>query len=122
GATRETGSGFHPHTTVAGVHEVLSEALRVAPGLGQAEIREMRVGLRPLTIDELPVLGPVAGVENILLVTGHGPTGLTLGPYSGKVIAELALGQTVATDISAFHVARFTAGRRARNAEEGRNK
>lgn len=112
GATRETGAGFHPHTTVAGVREVLSEALRVAPGLAQAEIREMRVGLRPLTSDELPVLGPVPGVENVFLVTGHGPSGLTLGPYSGKVIAELALGQTPATDLSAFHVTRFAAGTR----------
>jgi len=45
-----------------------------------------------------------------LLVTGHGPTGLTLGPYSGKIIAEAALGQASSTDISAFHVTRFTAG------------
>jgi D-amino-acid dehydrogenase len=119
GATRETGSGFHPHTTVAGVQEVLSEALRVAPGLAQAEIRDMRVGLRPLTIDTMPVLGSVPGVENVFLVTGHGPTGLTLGPYSGKVIADLALGQPAATDISAFHVTRFTAGTRVRDAEAG---
>lgn len=119
GATRETGSGFHPHTTVAGVQEVLSEALRVAPGLAQAEIRDMRVGLRPLTIDTMPVLGPVPGVENVFLVTGHGPTGLTLGPYSGKVIADLALGQPAATDISAFHVTRFTTGTRGRDAEAG---
>jgi len=117
GATRETGSGFHPHTTVAGVQEVLSEALRVAPGLAQAEIREMRVGLRPLTIDTMPVLGSVPGVENVLLVTGHGPSGLTLGPYSGKVIAEIALGQTSTIDLSAFHVTRFTAGTGVRNAE-----
>jgi len=117
GATRETGSGFHPHTTVAGVQEVLSEALRVAPGLAQAEIREMRVGLRPLTIDTMPVLGSVPGVENVLLVTGHGPSGLTLGPYSGKVIAEIALGQTSTIDLSAFHITRFTAGAGVRNAE-----
>ena len=117
GATRETGSGFQPHTTVAGVQEVLSEALRVAPGLAQAEIREMRVGLRPLTIDTMPVLGSVPGVENVLLVTGHGPSGLTLGPYSGKVIADFALGQTSTIDLSAFHVTRFTAGTGVRNAE-----
>jgi D-amino-acid dehydrogenase len=36
GATRETGSGFMPHTTAAGVAEVLAEALRVAPGLAGA--------------------------------------------------------------------------------------
>src|SRR5215475_2626085 len=91
GATRETGAGFQPHTTAAGIQEVLSEALRVAPGLAQAEIRDIRVGLRPLTSDTMPVLGAVPGVEHILLVTGLGPTGLTLGPYSAKIITVQAL-------------------------------
>jgi D-amino-acid dehydrogenase len=107
GATRETGSGFHPHTTAAGLHEVLGEALRVAPGLAQAEIRDIRVGLRPLTQDTMPVLGTVPGVRDIFVATGHGPTGLTLGPYSGKVVAEMMLGETPTTDITAFQVSRF---------------
>jgi D-amino-acid dehydrogenase len=111
GATRETGSGFRPETSAGGVHEVLGEALRVAPGLAGAEIREIRVGLRPLTSDSLPVLGSVPGVANIFLATGHGPSGLTLGPYSGKVVADLMLGKDPRSDISAFAVARFTAAR-----------
>jgi D-amino-acid dehydrogenase len=110
GATRETGSGFQPHTTAAGVREVLDEALRVAPGLAAADIRDIRVGLRPYSADTMPVLGPVPGVREIYLATGHGPTGLTLGPYSGKVVADLALGQRPTTDISAFYVTRFAAG------------
>ena len=108
GATRETGSGFAPHTTTAGVRDVLAEALRVAPGLADAEVREIRVGLRPLTPDGLPVLGPVPGLAGIFLVTGHGPTGLTLGAYSGKVVAAQMLGKAPETDLSPFAVARFS--------------
>ena len=107
GATRETGSGFQPHTSAAGVHEVLGEALRVAPGLAAAELREIRVGLRPASADGLPVLGGVPGVRGVYLATGHGPTGLQLGPYSGKLVAELMLGRAIATDIAAFDVSRF---------------
>jgi D-amino-acid dehydrogenase len=107
GATRETGSGYQPINSAAGVHEVLSEALRVAPGLAQAEIRETRVGLRPLTSDGFPVLGRVPGVEHIYLATGHGPSGLLLGPYSGKIVADQMLGHEVTTDISAFEITRF---------------
>jgi D-amino-acid dehydrogenase len=107
GATRETGSGFTPHTTTAGVREVLDEALRVAPGLARAEVLEIRVGLRPLTPDALPVLGPVPGIPGIFLTTGHGPTGLTLGAYSGKVVADLMLGKSPGTDLGPFSVARF---------------
>jgi D-amino-acid dehydrogenase len=108
GATRETGSGFAPHTTTAGVRAVLDEALRVAPGLAGAEIREIRVGLRPLSADGLPVLGAVPGLAGVFLVTGHGPSGLTLGPYSSKVVAEAMLGMAPATDLTPFSIARFT--------------
>jgi glycine/D-amino acid oxidase-like deaminating enzyme len=107
GATRETGSGFAPHTTTTGVREVLGEALRVAPGLAGAEIREIRVGLRPLSADGLPVLGPVPGVRGVFLVTGHGPSGLTLGAYSGKLVADQMLDKPPALDLTAFSVARF---------------
>jgi D-amino-acid dehydrogenase len=109
GATRETGSGFAPRTTSAGVREVLTEALRVAPGLATAEVREIRVGLRPLAADGLPVLGPVPGVRGVFLVTGHGPSGLTLGPYSGKLVAAQMLGKTPESDLAPFSVARFAA-------------
>ena len=93
GATRETGSGFAPRATAGGVREVLAEALRVAPGLADAELAEVRVGLRPTTPDGSPVLGPVPGVEGAFLATGHGPTGLQLGPYSGRVVAEAVRGR-----------------------------
>jgi D-amino-acid dehydrogenase len=107
GATREAGVGFHPQTTAAGIQEVLSEALRVAPGLAPARIREIRVGLRPVTRDTLPVLGAVPEVRNVWLAAGHGPTGLTLGPYSGKIVADLMVGQTPRTDLTPFDVRRF---------------
>ena len=113
GATRETGSGFAPNTTTAGVRAVLDEALRVAPGLASAEVREIRVGLRPLTPDLLPVLGAVPGVSNVFLVTGHGPTGLTLGPYTAKVVAGLMAGQPLQTDLTPFSVTRFAASQTA---------
>jgi D-amino-acid dehydrogenase len=106
GATREF-VGFEPHTTAAGVHEVLAEALRVAPGLANAALGEVRVGLRPSTPDSLPVLGRAPMARNVYLATGHGATGLQVGPYSGKLIAELALGQTIEQDLAAFASTRF---------------
>jgi D-amino-acid dehydrogenase len=113
GATRETGSGFNVTTTAAGIREVLDEALRVAPGLARAKLLEVRVGMRPYTKDRLPVLGEAPGIEGVLIATGHGPTGLQLGPLSGKIVAEMALGLKVQTevDLSPFSVARFSGGR-----------
>ena len=107
GATREAGSGFVPYPTASGVHEVLEEALRVAPGLGRAELDEIRVGLRPVSADGLPVLGSVPGVEGAYVATGHGPSGLLLGPYSGRVVADLVRGQRSEIDIDLFELDRF---------------
>jgi D-amino-acid dehydrogenase len=107
GATRETGAGFVPQTTAAGVIEVLSEALRVAPGLAGAAIHEIRVGLRPRTVDNLPVLCTAPTVRGVVIAAGHGATGLQLGPYSGKLAADLALGRVPAVDIRALDIGRF---------------
>jgi D-amino-acid dehydrogenase len=108
GATREL-VGFAPQTTAAGVREVLDEALRVAPGLAGAAIAEIRVGLRPATPDHLPILGAAPGTPNLYLATGHGANGLQLGPLSGKLVAQLALGQTPALALDAFALDRFGA-------------
>ncbi len=107
GATRECGSGFEPCLTTSGVLEVLSEALRIAPGLAPWTVREMRVGLRPVSPDGLPILGKVPGIEGAYLATGHGSTGLTTGPYSAKLIADLILGRSLDVDISPFDASRF---------------
>lgn len=107
GATRETGTGFDPRATAGGVRELLDELLRVAPGLDGATFREVRVGLRPASGDGLPILGEVPGVTGAYLATGHGPTGLTLGPYSGKVAAELVHGERPSVDLDPFRPSRF---------------
>lgn len=107
GATRETGSGFEATTTAVGIREVLDEALRVAPGLAKAKLLEVRVGMRPYTRDRMPVLGQVPGIDGVLIATGHGSTGLQLGPLSGKLVAEMAIGQKTGVDLKPFSVARF---------------
>lgn len=111
GATRESEAGFDPHVTAAGLREVLDEALRVAPGLAGATLREARVGLRPASPDGLPILGRAPGLENVYLAAGHGPSGLQLGPYSGAIVAELALGHPAPAtlDLTPFAPQRFAA-------------
>ena len=107
GATRESGVGFDPHPTADGVREVLAEAIRVAPGLGDATLEEVRVGLRPASADGLPILGAIPDVDGAYVATGHGSTGLQLGPYSGKLVADLVVGKEPDVDRSAFDPTRF---------------
>jgi D-amino-acid dehydrogenase len=107
GGTYEPDAGFDVRPTVAGLEELLRASLALAPGLAGAAVTEVRVGLRPVSGDDLPVLGPVPGWDNLHLVTGHGTEGLLLGPYSAAVVAGCALGQPVPDELRAFSVSRF---------------
>lgn len=107
GATREDESGYDYRLTAGGVHEALSEALRLAPGLTRATLHEVRIGLRPASPDHLPILGRAPGVRNAYIATGHGPYGLQLGPYSGAAVADLIQGNPVAADLAPCAAERF---------------
>jgi D-amino-acid dehydrogenase len=107
GATREDDAGFDYRMTAGGVYEVLGQALRVAPGLSQATLREIRVGFRPATPDGLPILGLLPGFEHIYVATGHGPNGLTLGPHAGAVIVDLIRSTAVDFDLTPYAAERF---------------
>jgi D-amino-acid dehydrogenase len=102
GATRETGSGFDPRVTAAGVRHVLTNALSVAPGLASATLLETRVGLRPLADRQLPVIGAVPGRPGLFVNTGFGAAGLTMAPLAGAALAQLILGQQPQIDLSAY--------------------
>jgi D-amino-acid dehydrogenase len=96
GATREDGAGFDPRVTAAGALQVLSDALRVAPGLADATLIETRVGLRPLPETALPIVGAVPGHPGLFVATGYGASGLTIGPLLGDALARTMLGEHVA--------------------------
>jgi D-amino-acid dehydrogenase len=108
GATVED-AGFAADVTAGGVLEITREALRVMPGLAGATLREVRVGLRPASVDDLPILGALPGVRNVYVATGHGANGLLLGPVSGAAVADLVLGRslTLDLDLTPFSPARF---------------
>jgi len=64
-------------------------------------------GLRPCTPDGLPVIGPVPGYSGAYVATGHAMLGLTLGPITGRLVAELVIGNDPSADIEAFRPGRF---------------
>ncbi len=101
--------------TAGGVYDVLRETLRVLPGLASATMREVRVGLRPVSVDDAPILGALPGVApggpDVFVATGHGANGLLLGPVSGALVADLVCGKDPALDLTPFGADRFAEGR-----------
>ncbi|MGH7058544.1 MAG: FAD-dependent oxidoreductase, partial [Acetobacteraceae bacterium] len=78
---------------------VLKDGLDLFPRAGRAEEATLWTGLRPLTPDGAPILGPTP-YPNLLLDTGHGTLGWTLAAGSGAVIAALASGREPGVDLS----------------------
>ncbi len=50
-------------------------------------------GLRPVSPDGLPYLGRTKAWDNLVIATGHAMMGISLGPISGKIVAEILSGQ-----------------------------
>ncbi|MTI15879.1 FAD-binding oxidoreductase [Rhodobacteraceae bacterium RKSG542] len=79
----------------------------ILPGLTwRGEVPWM--GHRPAPTDSLPLLGRVPGKRNTFIATGHHHVGMTAGPKSGRLMAQLIAGEVPDVDLTAFDPARFS--------------
>ena len=63
-------------------------------------------GLRPMTPDGTPIVGPTP-VKNLLLATGHGTLGWTMAAGTGRVIADMVSGKQPDIDVSGLAMSRY---------------
>jgi D-amino-acid dehydrogenase len=75
----------------ARLRQLTTAARSAFPALGSARPVSEWCGLRPMSMDGLPVVGPLPGVEGLHVATGHGMLGLTLGPVTGEMITGAIL-------------------------------
>jgi D-amino-acid dehydrogenase len=106
GGTFEADAGFDARPTAAGLRDLLRECVAIAPGLATAAFQQVRVGLRPASADERPLLGRLPGRSNVYVCTGHGAEGLLLGAYSGALVAAAVLGENP-SELEPFGPGRF---------------
>ncbi len=99
--------GFRPEVTSAGVGRVLAAVTELCPVLTRAEPRRTWAGLRPMTPDGLPIIGPEPRLPGLWYATGHGRNGILLAGLTGKVISQLLAGEPAAEDIAKFSPGRF---------------
>jgi len=106
GATQEE-TGFAAHVTASGLLSLLDAAIKLVPALASCQVERMWAGLRPKTPDNFPILGKVAGWENVLLATGHNSFGVLLSAVTGQTIAELVIRGQTPEIIRPFALERF---------------
>jgi D-amino-acid dehydrogenase len=71
------------------------------------ELRERWFGWRPMTWDDLPLLGRAPRLERLWLATGHGMMGMGMSAVSGEILAELICGREPALDVAPYDPKRF---------------
>lgn len=89
---------------VDGIANALQDYLAVDK---DSQVLETWAGLRPTTPDGVPIIGKPDQINNLVVAAGHAMLGLSLGPGTGQLVAELVNGQPSAIDLSGFSLNRF---------------
>lgn len=112
------GSGYRLGSTMEfsgyaeGLNRTRLDALRrgAAASLHEPEGHELLEewwGWRPMSMDEIPIIGPSTRWSNLLLATAHGMLGVSMSAATGELVAALAQGRTPAIDPAPYAPARF---------------
>jgi glycine/D-amino acid oxidase-like deaminating enzyme len=92
GATAED-VGFDEAIDEPARDRLVSAARRLVPALTDAVVRDTRVGLRPATPDELPVIGRSTTMPGVIYATGHYRNGILLAPLTAALVADVVFSE-----------------------------
>ncbi|MCX8018513.1 MAG: FAD-dependent oxidoreductase, partial [Rhodocyclaceae bacterium] len=92
GSTLEQ-AGFDKQTTAEAKESLYQDAVALFPVLRRAPIEDHWSGLRPGSPSGIPYIGAYPGIDGLYFNAGHFRNGLTLGPASARLMADLVLGR-----------------------------
>jgi glycine oxidase len=99
--------GFDASTTTSGTKRIRAAAEEICPSLKSAERTGAWAGLRPITPDMLPLLGPDPERPSLIYACGHSRNGVLMAPLTGDLIADLVTESPLSHDLSQFRPGRF---------------
>jgi glycine oxidase len=106
GSTMEN-VGFDSSTTPTGLKKVRAASEEICPRLASAPRTDAWAGLRPITPDMLPILGPDPEHPSLIYACGHSRNGVLMAPLTGDLIADLVTESPLSRDLSQFRPDRF---------------
>lgn len=99
--------GFRPGTTEGGIARVVSVAKVLCPALLGSRPTRTWAGLRPVSADNLPILGAEPRLPGLWYATGHGRNGILLAGITGLLVRQLVDGAPTAVAVDPFAPSRF---------------
>jgi glycine oxidase len=99
--------GFQRSVTAQAVASLLATAIQLVPALARLPITRTWFGFRPWAPDDLPILGPWPGVENLWIATAHYRSGILLAPITARLMTEWIVDGRPSMDLDEFLPGRF---------------
>jgi D-amino-acid dehydrogenase len=99
-------AGLDAEPDFSRIRQLLPKAREVLPGLSDRVTREW-MGRRPSTPDSLPVIGRSPRVAQVIYAFGHHHLGMTLGPVTGRIVAEIVRGDQPSIELTPYAIDRF---------------
>jgi len=108
GGTMEI-AGLNENITPRRVNGIIKAAPRYFPAFRESDFDGILPwrGLRPCSPDGMPYMGRTSRWKNVTIATGHSMMGLSLGPGTGKLIAEVVDGAKPSIDLSLLSPDRY---------------
>lgn len=107
--TTEEEAGFDESKTTASRDAIIDSTVLMLPSLADADLALQTACLRPVTPDNVLMLGAMPGIDGLYIATGGGRQGIMMGPGMGKITADLVAGVDPGVDLAAYDPGRFTA-------------
>lgn len=106
GGTREDNRS-DTGTDIMSIAGIVREAAELYPPLMARRVIRTFSGIRTATRDGLPVAGYHPSIHNLVLATGFEGDGICLGPYAGRVIADMVIGKPANPEFAPLDPSRF---------------
>lgn len=102
-------AGMSEAINPARVRGIMKSVPRYLPDFGPHVFEGVQpwCGLRPVTPDGLPYIGRLSNWKNVTVAAGHAMLGLSMGPVTGRIAAEIVSEETPSVDISKVRPERF---------------
>jgi glycine oxidase len=100
-------AGFENRITLEKITTYAHVLAHAVPILARLKGLRFFAGFRPISVDDLPVIGPVPNCPRLIIASGHGRTGIHYSASTGKAVSELIVDGKTELPIDVFSVDRF---------------
>lgn len=94
-------------TRLDSIRGSIEHSTAILPALGNLPLVRTWIGIEALALDEVPIIGPLDGLDNLTVAAGFSGHGFALSPMTGQLVAELIVDGWPSMSLDAFRADRF---------------